>query len=62
MKIFVMNSSSHSSYILAEVIFFVHVYHSHKEASKLVILFAFLKRTLVWFSLHPGFVQLIVLS
>jgi hypothetical protein len=31
---------------LAEVIF-VHVYHIHKEPSRLVILFVFLKRTSV---------------
>jgi hypothetical protein len=46
MLIIVKNSSSHSSYILAEVIF-VHVYHIHKEPSRLVILFVFLKRTSV---------------
>jgi hypothetical protein len=40
--------------------FVVHVYHSHKEPSRLVTLFVFLKKTSVWFSLRPDFVQLIL--
>jgi hypothetical protein len=60
MKKIVKNNSIHSSYILAEVIFFMFITATGKQVDLSSFLF-FLKEH-QWFNLHPIFVQLIVLS